>query len=205
MMEFAPNGSVLDLLQKVPGAIPESETIRIIKETAFGLMAAQDLNIIHRDIKPANLMFGAKNEIKIADLGLAKRMAKADEPGSSNSMGASMRAEQLTMMRGDAQIQGTPDYMAPEMAVSPEKVDLRSDLYSLGVTAWQLSTGKLPFIGASAMQVIMKHVTEAVPAPRTFNSAISVGFEKVILRLMDKRPESRFQTPGELVKALEAL
>ncbi len=203
MMEFAPNGSVQDRLNRTNGPLPEIEAIRIIKETALGLAAAQELNIIHRDIKPANLMFGAHNEIKVADLGLAKRLATAAEP--SGETGESLRAQQLTLMRGEAAMQGTPDYMAPEMAVTPETVDLRADLYSLGVTAYQLATGKLPFEGTTAMQVIMKHVTEPVPPPSKKNPSIAPKFERLILRLMEKRPESRYQTPEELVAALDAL
>src|SRR6185295_14362390 len=78
MMEFAPNGSLYDKLSGRVGLLPVKETIRILTETAMGLSAAEEHNIIHRDIKPANLMFGAQNEVKIADLGLAKRLALPD-------------------------------------------------------------------------------------------------------------------------------
>ena len=202
MMEFAPNGSVYDRLQRSVGTLTEAEVIRIMIETAQGLSAAAEMNIIHRDIKPANLMFGAQNEIKIADLGLAKRVAR---PESSEQLAASIKLEQLTLLRGEPSIQGTPDYMAPEMAVSPDTVDCRADLYSLGITAYHLLTGQLPFDGAAPLQVIMKHVTQVMISPRQHRPAMSPGLEQTIMRLVEKKPENRYQTPVDLVSALAAL
>jgi eukaryotic-like serine/threonine-protein kinase len=143
-------------------------------------------------------MFGAQHEIKIADLGLAKRL-----PGKGIApLDPSIRADQLTMLRGDNAIQGTPAYMAPEMAISPDKVDLRADLYALGVTAYELLTGKLPFMADDNLTLLMKHVTHEVVPPRTVNPAISPVLETVVLRLLQKKPEHRYQNPRELTQAL---
>ncbi|MEI6236143.1 MAG: serine/threonine-protein kinase [Planctomycetota bacterium] len=202
MMEFAPNGSVLDRLQRSSGSLPEEDVIRIMRETALGLAAAAEVNIIHRDIKPANLMFGAQNEIKVADLGLAKRVSR---PESSDQLAASIKAEQLTMLRGEQTIQGTPDYMAPETATAPDSVDIRADLYSLGITAYHLLTGRVPFDGNAPLQVIMKHVTQIMIPPRQHMPSVSPKLEAIIMRLVEKNPEDRFQTPMELAAALGAV
>jgi serine/threonine protein kinase len=158
------------------------------------------MNIIHRDIKPANLMYGAQQEIKIADLGLAKRLLVPAKDGSTQ---ASIRQEQLTMKRGDNVIQGTPGYMSPEMALTPDKVDIRSDLYSLGVTAYQLLCGKLPFEGTEPLNIMMKHVTQEAPPLRSLNAAINPELEGIVKRLMAKSPADRYASSRDLLRALK--
>ncbi|HLX63948.1 MAG TPA: serine/threonine-protein kinase [Planctomycetota bacterium] len=199
-MEFAPNGSVLQLIEKSGGKLPPDRVIRIIRETALGLGAAEEIKIVHRDIKPANLMFGAEHEIKIADLGLAKRLPVANP--ISGQVDLSIRNEQLTMLRGENSIQGTPAYMAPEMATSPDKIDIRADLYSLGITAYHMLTGSVPFDSPNQLQIMVKHVTQVAVPPRELNSAIPVELEKIVMKLLEKDPGKRFQRPGELVAAL---
>jgi serine/threonine protein kinase len=200
IMEFAPGGSVQDKLDALKGKLPPADVVRILRETALGLSAAEEMGIVHRDIKPANLMFGAQGEIKIADLGLAKRIARPSE--MDGAINASIKAEQLTMMRGDNAIQGTPAYIAPEAALKPETVDSRCDLYSLGVTAYQLLTGRLPFDGTEPLQVMMKHLTQAVPP---MQNGVPPKLEEVVLKLMAKTPDGRYQTAMELVRAIDAL
>ena len=98
---------------------------------------------------------------------------------------------------------GTPAYMAPEMAVEPEKADTRADLYSLGVTAYHMLTGKLPFEGKTTVEVIMKHVLDAPEPPHEIEPTVPAELSKIILKLMEKKPENRYQTAAEVVKALE--
>jgi serine/threonine protein kinase len=203
IMEFAPGGSVQDRLELRGGKLPIDDVIRILRDVASGLAAAEEMNIIHRDIKPANLMFGAQNEVKIADLGLAKRLLRPS--GGSEDINASVRREQLTMRRGENMIQGTPAYLAPEMALTPDQVDIRADLYSLGVTAYQLLTGQLPFDAKDPMQVMMKHVTEPVVPPRTIDREIPESLQAVVLKLMEKKPHDRYQTAKEVVSVASAL
>jgi serine/threonine-protein kinase len=148
-------------------------------------------------------MFGAQNEVKIADLGLAKRLLRPS--GGSEDINASVRREQLTMRRGENMIQGTPAYLAPEMALTPDQVDIRADLYSLGVTAYQLLTGQLPFDAKDPMQVMMKHVTEPVVPPRTIDREIPESLQAVVLKLMEKKPHDRYQTAKEVVSVASAL
>lgn len=201
IMEFAPGGSVQDRLDKLGGKLPENEVLRLLRDAAAGLAAAEEMNIIHRDIKPANLMYGAQQEIKIADLGLAKRLLVPAKDGSTQ---ASIRQEQLTMKRGDNVIQGTPGYMSPEMALTPDKVDIRSDLYSLGVTAYQLLCGKLPFEGTEPLNIMMKHVTQEAPPLRSLNAAINPELEGIVKRLMAKNPADRYASSRDLLRALKS-
>jgi serine/threonine protein kinase len=200
IMEFAPGGSVQDRLDKLGGKLPENEVLRLLRDAAAGLAAAEEMNIIHRDIKPANLMYGAQQEIKIADLGLAKRLLV---PASDGSTQASIRQEQLTMKRGDNVIQGTPGYMSPEMALTPDKVDIRSDLYSLGVTAYQLLCGKLPFEGTEPLNIMMKHVTQEAPPLRSLNATVNPELEGIVKRLMAKSPADRYASSRDLLRALK--
>jgi len=199
IMEFAAGGTVSERMVNFPQGMPFDESVRVIREAALGLAAAEEMNIIHRDIKPSNLMYGTLGEIKIADLGLAKRVAR---PHSPESVKESIRAEQLTMLRGDDSIQGTPAYMAPEMAVSPDKVDHRADLYSLGVTAFNMLTGRLPFEGTQPLQLMVKHATQAPPPPRSLRADIPEHLEAVLLKLLEKSPDKRFQSARQLAEVL---
>jgi serine/threonine protein kinase len=93
--------------------------------------------------------------------------------------------------------------MAPEIAVEPEKADTRADLYSLGVTAYHMLTGKLPFEGKTTVEVIMKHVLDAPTPLHDIDRGIPEDLSKIIMKLMEKKPENRYQSAAEVVKALE--
>ncbi|HYG75750.1 MAG TPA: serine/threonine-protein kinase [Planctomycetota bacterium] len=202
IMEFAPNGTVAERLFLHGGKLPAFEVHRILLETARGLQAAENLNIIHRDIKPENLMLGPNDEIKIADLGLAKRLVKS---GDARTINASLLADQLTMRNEPGMLAGTPAYMAPEIAVEPDKADTRADQYSLGITAYQLLTGTLPFEGKTPMEVIMKHVLEE-PAPlKSLLPGVPESLDAVIERMLKKKPAERFASAAELTAALEQI
>jgi serine/threonine-protein kinase len=202
IMELAPGGTVLEKMLAYGGKLPASMVQRIMLESARGLAAAAQLNIIHRDIKPENLMFSADGEVKIADLGLAKRLIPSNVTGTIR---ASLAADQLSLKDEPGMLAGTPAYMAPEIAAQPDAVDTRADLYSLGITAFHMVTGRLPFIGKTPMEVIMKHVLDAPVDPREIESSVPKDLAEIILRLTQKRPEQRFQSAAELVKALDYL
>ena len=200
-MEWAPGGSVAERLPLFPDGMPEAEVKKVILETALGLMAARDLDIVHRDIKPANLMYGSSGEIKIADLGLAKRINVQDGE-KTQVISESMVKEMLTMRRGNNTVQGTPAYMAPEMITHPDKADYRSDLYSLGVTAFQMVTGKLPFTAPQPLQVLLMHCTQPPPNPKQFRADLSPNIEKLILGLLEKLPDKRIAEMEDISKLL---
>ena len=202
IMELAPGGTVLEKMIASGGRLPPSTAQRILLESARGLAAAEQLNIIHRDIKPENLMFSADGEVKIADLGLAKRLMPRNV---TETIRASLAADQLSMRDEPGLLAGTPAYMAPEIAAEPESVDIRADIYSLGVTGFHMLTGKLPFDGKSPMEVIMKHVLDDPIPPHEVDGVIPRELSTVVHRMMQKKPIQRYQTAEEVVKALEYL
>jgi serine/threonine protein kinase len=203
IMEYAPNGSVADRLAMYGGIMPPREVRKIIIDTARGLCAAEALNIIHRDIKPENLMYGPGDEVKIADMGLAKRLLTSASP--NGGLNASLMADQISMRTTPGMIAGTPAYLAPEHAVNTEMADTRADQYSLGVTAYQLLTGQLPFEGKSPMETMMKHVVDPVIPLRHFVPSIPEPIEKVVLKMMAKQPGDRYPSAKVLAEEVEAI
>ncbi|MCK6470955.1 MAG: serine/threonine protein kinase [Planctomycetes bacterium] len=200
VMEYAPNGSVLDLLNERGGKLKPREALPILLAAARGLAAAEQLRIVHRDIKPENMMFGSDNVLKIADLGLAKRLPGE---GDAGTMLAGAKRDQLT--EDPTKVIGTPAYMAPEVALDPAQVDGRADQYSLGVTAFQVLTGVLPFEGKTSLETIMKHVKDPVPDPLEREPGIPRPLGQIVTRLMEKNPADRYESASKLVEALERI
>src|SRR5262249_38399291 len=143
-MELAPDGSVQQRLDK-QGALPWREATRIACDACRGLVAAHAAGLIHRDIKPANLLCFPGGVTKLADFGLVKTLASADD---------SITAVGLVM--------GTPRYMSPEQCRG-EPLDARTDLYSLGVTFYTLLTGESPFDADDRTQMMVAHSYRPVP------------------------------------------
>jgi serine/threonine protein kinase len=202
IMEFAPGGSVWDRMFLFGGKLPVLEVLQVLWDTAQGLSAAELLNIVHRDIKPDNLMYSADGSIKIADLGLAKRFIPE---GFRGKVSASVAMDQLSLGGDAGTMSGTPAYMAPEIAMKPDSADTRSDLYSLGITAYQMLTGSLPFEGKTSIETIMKHVQQEPVAPRLLNPNISEALNASIMKLLFKAPEDRYQSAQHFIRDLETM
>jgi len=152
-------------------------------QAAMALDYAHKRQVVHRDIKPSNLILDKTGTIWVTDFGLALRL---DDPGIS---------------RGDG-VLGTPRYTSPEQAAR-KVVDYRTDIYSLGVTLYELLTGKPAYDGESSDEVIRKILTEAPVSPRVLDSSISRDLETIILKAMSSRPEDRYATAGELADDLD--
>ncbi len=182
-MEFV-DGSALDSKLKGNKTLDQGEAVRIIKDSCKGLAEAHKHGIVHRDIKPDNIMLTRKGQVKIADFGLAR--------ASSEDM-------ELTKV---GQILGTPAYMSPEQCQG-KPTDSRCDIYSLGATFYAMVTGKRPFSGASVMEIMQKHIDEEPISPRELNPDLSVQVAKIILKMMAKKPEDRYQTAEDVVAAIE--
>ncbi|MHC4605968.1 MAG: serine/threonine-protein kinase, partial [Planctomycetota bacterium] len=178
------DGVPLSAILKNRGAIPEEEAATIILQAARGLQAAQELGVIHRDVKPANLLITRKGVVKVADFGLAKVLAED---------------AQITM---SGQALGTPAYMCPEQAAA-EPMDARGDIYSLGVTLFEMVTGERPYSGPTPVSVLRKHCDDPVPDPRQKRASVDAAFSPVIMKMMAKKPEERFQTYEEFSKELK--
>jgi serine/threonine protein kinase len=183
-MSLVRGGSVQDRLA-VGGSLEPLEATRIVKLAARGLHAVHQAGIVHRDIKPANIMLGENGEVKIADFGTAKilddSVAQLTEPGM---------------------LIGTPQYMSPEQCMG-QKVDPRSDIYSLGVTYYRLLTGKAPFADMNPLAIARKHIAEPHPDPRSINPAVPDMCVRIIDKAMAKDREARFKTAADLADSLE--
>ena len=180
-------GYPLDQYLKKKGAPTVPQVLRIVAEAAAGLAAAHKIGLVHRDIKPGNLWLEAPNgRVKVLDFGLAKPVD----------------AEAEVTKRGA--VVGTPAYMSPEQARG-EKVDHRTDLFSLGAVTYRLCTGKLPFTGPSTMAVLIALGTEEPPPVREVNPDVPESLAALVHQLLSKRADARPQSAAEVVKRVRAI
>jgi eukaryotic-like serine/threonine-protein kinase len=169
------------------GAIDVVLAIAVMRQVAAALACAAEQGIIHRDIKPENILIGHRGEAKVADFGLARVV---------DDMGRNHRTRAGVAM-------GTPLYMSPEQ-VEGKKVDPRSDLYSFGVTCYEMLAGRPPFDGATALDVAVRHLEDEPAALRELRPDAPAELVTIIRRLMAKRPEDR-PTPSSLVRELRQI
>lgn len=186
-MELIDGETVEDRLSR-EGAFPEAEAARVGAEVARALEAAFREGIVHRDVKPGNIFLLRDGSVKLADFGLARSPAFG-----------------RTALTDAQAVACTPAYAAPEEAEGGASTDPRSDLYSLGCVLYEMVTERPPFVGATPMETLLKHASEAPRPPRALNPGISRGFEEVVLRCLAKDPAGRYPSPGTLAAALERL
>jgi len=185
VMEFIRGKSLADILQE-KGRISGSKCIDYIIQTAKGLRAAANHNIIHRDIKPANIMITEDGTVKIVDFGIAKVF------------------RDNTFKTTTGTIMGTPRYMSPEQGKGGN-VDLRSDIYSLGATFYHIIAGISPFDSDNPVTLLMKHFSEPVKSIKQFNAEVPDKLCNVIYCMMEKSPSERYQDYTQLIITLENL
>jgi hypothetical protein len=184
VMEFVDGPTLRDELQRrkaLDETLPFSEVQRILGEVSQALDYAHDRGIIHRDVKPANILLTPEGQAVLSDFGLA------------------------FMIEGPRQtitgFVGTPEYMSPEQGQGLA-VDGRTDVYSLGVVLYEMLTGRVPFTSKTPMGIVMKHISEPLPPPRSINPRVPESVEQVLLRAMSKEPRDRYSRAGELSRAL---
>jgi serine/threonine protein kinase len=196
-MEFVEGESLASLIH-AHGPMDAEEAVGYILQAARGLKFAHEHGLIHRDVKPENLLINRHGIVKVADLGLVKTAESAQEqPMPATEKLYESEKTQLNVSMG------TPAYMPPEQARDAHNVDVRADIYALGCTLYALLTGRPPFTGDSAVEVISKHLREQVTPPDKLVHAVPQYLSKVILKMLAKRPGDRYQDMTEVIQALE--
>ena len=182
VMKFL-RGKPLSSVLASRGSLPPAEIKRILIDVSRALSYAHKKEIVHRDIKPDNIMFDEHGHAVVTDFGIAKAASGGKLTGTGMSI-------------------GTPHYMSPEQAKA-QALDGRSDIYSLGVVAYQCLTGSVPYDGEDSFSIGYKHIMEEIPTPPLENPEKRQLFE-VVKKMMAKTPAQRFQNADELVSVLES-
>jgi len=184
IMEYVDGGTLADLL-KVRKRFDPAEAVAIVRQVAEGLRAAHDRDLIHRDVKPRNIMLTSEGRVKLADMGLARHVAEAD--------GAEGKAF------------GTPYYISPEQVTGDPPPDHRTDLYSLGVTFYEMVAGRPPFVADEPHRIMRMHVLADAPDPRDFVPDLPQTLCWLLAKAMAREPEDRYQSAEDFIEALDRL
>ncbi len=193
-MEFV-EGLPLDEVLK-QGPLEISRVVEIAAQVADALDAAHFSRIVHRDIKPSNISLNERGQVKVLDFGLAKRLPQ--ESTDPQDMTAPMQQTQT------GQVLGTPSFMSPEQALGKE-VDHRTDIFSLGVVLYELTTGQRPFKGSSFAETLDKIVHAQPTAIARLNYDVPPELERITLKCLQKLPDRRYQSARELLVDLRNL
>ena len=161
--------------------------LHVFMQISSALSHIHALDIIHRDLKPTNIMITANGIAKLMDFGLSKQVGLSS--GEFTIAGS---------------ITGTVSYMSPEQS-SGKRIDIRSDFYSLGIILFEILTGSKPFQSDNPIAILMMHIKEAPPLPRSFNPEIPPAMERIILKLLAKDPIDRYQSADDLLEDLSAI
>jgi serine/threonine-protein kinase len=185
-MEYLPGIDLRGYLDRY-GTMPIKEALWTVVQVCRALGYAHDKGVIHRDIKPENIMLPdnkkGKGKVVLMDFGVA-------------------HAAYLGTVGTRSTYLGTPYYMSPDQ-ISRRKVDGRSDIYSLGVVFFEMLTGQRPFDDADPLKVLIKHRESPPPKPRSFNRKIPTALERIVLKMLAKRPTDRYKSVEALVAALK--
>ena len=196
VMEYIEGMSLYDMRKQKSGPWPAERCLTIVGQVVSALGAAHTVGIVHRDIKPSNIMLtngpDGHGLVKVLDFGIAKTSDRAF-------------AGMTSVMTAAAMIVGTPEYMSPEQASGgPESaIDGRADLYAVGVILYELVTGAHPFRADTPMGMLVQQLHTAPSPPRTINADVSPALSALIVKALQKRPEDRFQSAAEMLKAVE--
>jgi serine/threonine-protein kinase len=185
VMEFIDGGTLKNRMTELSSAgkrLPRGDVGRIVGEIADALDTAHHLGIVHRDVKPSNVLMSRSGRAIMADFGIARILASSGQ--TQTGVGV-----------------GTPEYMSPEQGEGLP-VDQQSDIYSLGVMAYELLTGRVPFRADTPLAVVLAHVRDPLPLPSTIDPTIGEDVERVLLKAMAKTPSERYATAGDFAQAL---
>src|SRR3972149_6154148 len=183
VMPFIESGTLANLMRGEP--LPLAQIRRVVSQVGDALDYAHLRGLIHRDVKPSNILIDERENCMLMDFGLAKIVEGSIHLTTSGA------------------IMGTPAYMSPEQGLGG-RLDTRTDIYSLGVILYEMAVGRVPYRAETPMAIIIKHINDPLPLPRTINGNLPEPVERVILKSLTKNPKDRFGTAGEMVKALQA-
>jgi serine/threonine protein kinase, bacterial len=184
VMELVEGGTLRELLRE-RGPMPPHAVAAVLAPVLGGLAVAHRAGLVHRDIKPENVLISDDGEVKIADFGLVRAVAEAKITSTSV-------------------ILGTAAYLSPEQ-VSTGDADPRSDVYSVGILAYELLTGDTPFTGDSALAVAYQRMDSDVPAPSTVIAGVPAQFDDLVLRATAREPGERYADAQDMADDLEAV
>lgn len=183
-------GTTIRQRVQTQGPLPVSEAINFTLQIAGALVHAVERGVVHRDIKPSNIIVTPQGRAKLVDMGLARRFERGGDDDGLTQSGMTL---------------GTFDYISPEQARDPRDVDVRSDLYSLGCTLFYMLTASPPFPEGTVLQKLLQHQEEPAPDVRLINPAVPADLSAILLKLMAKDRDRRYQTPEQLVRDLLTL
>lgn len=186
VMEYVDGPTVDQWLEKQGSAPDIEEALRILDQACLGVEAIHAASTVHRDLKPSNLLIDASLRVAVSDLGVARILEGAGG--------------------GDACIVGSAAYLAPEAALGDDtkpELATRRDIYALGCIAYELLTGRPPFVAPTDMGLMAKHLLEMPPLASSLRPELTTDYDEVLLRALDKDPHKRWRTVGAFRRALE--
>jgi|GEM_PF-7006029 len=187
VQELLPGPTLADRIRKLgKRRIPDADIPVIVAQLADALDFAHNKGIIHRDVKPSNAIYNAERQMVLTDFGIARTSADA-----------------LRTATGPGIVMGTPGYIAPEQAISSATITPACDIYALGVLLFEMLTAQLPFEADTSMGVVLKHLYDEPPTPRSLRPELPKALDDILLRAMHKEPDKRFASATELSQALQ--
>jgi len=171
------------------GELPIPDAVRILRDMADALAYAHQHGVVHRDIKPENVMLSGRHAL-VTDFGVAKAVSEATGRQTLTTAGVAL---------------GTPAYMAPEQAAADPHTDHRADIYAFGVVAYELLTGRPPFVASTPQAILGAHATMAPDPVTKYRPSISPGLAALVMKCLEKLPADRWQSADELLPRLEAV
>ena len=184
-MEYVEGGDLADRLEEAAGGLPIEESISILKQICLGVQAIHDAGIVHRDLKPENILLDNQGIVKIADFGIAR----------------TGHGPRLTEHGG---VLGTIHYVSPEYMLNSQ-VDWRSDIYAIGIIAYEMIVGDTPFKGDSVYQAMSKRLNSDPTPPSKLREECPAELDRIVLRATNRDPEKRYQSAAEIFHELQSL
>ncbi|HEY3993613.1 MAG TPA: serine/threonine-protein kinase, partial [Ktedonobacteraceae bacterium] len=192
VMPYMEGGTLSEYIQQ-HGPLSLEETVQYLEQIATALDFAHEHNCVHCDVKPANILLDSAGNAALSDFGIVRMLQETDEADGS---------DKIPKQHANETLMGTPDYVSPEQALG-EKLDGRSDVYSLGATVYSLLTGEPPFKADTPIALALMHVHEAPTPVGLLRADVTPQIDFVLLKALAKWPEERFQTAGEFATAFK--